>query len=100
MYNMYVSHREWECLYISHDMYKKRVIGRCEVCELRVRLTGDLSWYGFKAGMNFADHELTDIKNIPKEKWTILKNADIKVQVAWNGRDEKIQNIDKLYLCM
>ena len=94
---MYMSHREWECLYISHDLERKRVIGRCEVCELRVRLKGDLPWYCHVAGMDLADSEEADVKKITKAKWAILRKANLKIQVAWNGRDEKTQDIDKFY---
>ena len=41
-YNLYVSHRDWESLYIAYDEEKRRVIGRCEACELKVRTKGEL----------------------------------------------------------
>ena len=41
-YNLYVSHREWECLYIAYDLNRRRIIGRCVLCELIVRCKGDL----------------------------------------------------------
>ena len=54
---LYVSHRDCESLYIAYDMHKKRIVGRCQSCELQVRLKGDLTYYFKKASMTLLKSE-------------------------------------------
>ena len=49
-YKLYLSHREWECLYLAYDMHQKRIVARCELCEYITRCEGYLPWYAKKAG--------------------------------------------------
>merc|ERR1712085_125992 len=96
-YKLYSSHREWETLYIAHDMKSRRVIGRCADCEHIIRNKGDLPWYAKLAGVTLTKDQLKDPRTITRAQWAAIANMEMEIVVHYEERKPMKQSINKHY---